>query len=149
MNQSFYNFSVLNQAIRFDFISTGRNIVSKSVIYTKTDVQGFYSIALLDVYPDGSTDDTSVTDNGDMEKILLTVFQTFDIFFKNHPDSIVAFEGSTPSRTRLYRIALSHELSNINRLYTVWGVTNLGYELFKKDQPYIGFLLSENGTNIA
>jgi hypothetical protein len=82
MNQPFYNFTILNQALRFDFLSTGKNIISKSVIYTQTDVPGFYSLALLDVYPDGTSDDTSVTDNGDMEKILVTVFQTFAVFFK-------------------------------------------------------------------
>lgn len=149
MNQLSYDFTVQIHALRFDFLSIGKNIIAKSVAYRKTDVPDFYSLSLVDIYPDGTFDDLSVPDNGDMQKILVTVFHTLAIFFKTHPDAIVFFEGSTPSRTRLYRIALSHELANINQLYNVWGITDKGYEPFKKNQPYIGFLLSMKGTNIA
>lgn len=149
MNQPNYSFSILNQALRFDFLSTGRSVISKSIIYTKTQTPELYSLALVDNYSDGSSDDRSVSNNGDMEKILVTVFHTFSIFFQHYPNSIIAFNGSTPSRTRLYRIALSHELSNINKLYNVWGIVDETYQPFERDKAYLGFLLSLKGVNIA
>lgn len=149
MNQPFYTFHTFNQALRFDFSSIGKSIIYKAVIYTKTDIPDFYTLALIDVYSDGSSDDTSVSDNGDMKKILVTVFKTFSDFFNHYPHAIVGFEGSTPSRTRLYRIAISHELSNIVRLYNVWGILYNNFQPFQKDQPYTGFLISLKSINIA
>ncbi|MEJ7740543.1 MAG: hypothetical protein WKF97_24260 [Chitinophagaceae bacterium] len=149
MNQPFYNFSILNQALRFDFLSVGKKVVPKSILYTKTEISNLYSLALVDVYNDGSSDDICVSNNGDMEKILVTVFQTFSIFFTNYPDSIIAFQGSTPSRTRLYRIAISHELANINKVYNVWGIAGEIYRPFEKDHNYTGFLFSLKTINIG
>lgn len=149
MNHPFYKFNVSNHALRFDFSSIGKNVVLKSIIYTRTETPDLFSVALVDIYGDGSADDTSVINNGDMEKILVTVFQTFSVFFKNYPESVVAFAGSTPARTRLYRIAISHELSSITKVYNVWGIINDTYQLFQKDQPYIGFLVSLKRINIA
>lgn len=138
-----------DQALRFDFVSVGKEVISKSVVYTQTDIDGLYLLALVDVYADGSADDMVVSDNGDMEKILVTVFQTLQPFFDAHPNTIVGFEGSTPSRTRLYRIAITHELENIVVYYNVWGILSTGYEPFRRNRPYIGFLLSLKGINIA
>lgn len=149
MNQPCYSYNILNNFLRFDFLSIGKNVASKSIIYTQTDIPGLYSLSLVDVYSDGSADDTSVSNNGDMEKILVTVFQTFSVFFKNYPDSVVVFMGSTPSRTRLYRIAISHELSGIKKIYNVWGIVNDTPQPFEKDRPYTGFLFSLKGINIA
>lgn len=149
MHYTSYQFYVSNHALRFDFLSIGKTVISKSIIYTRTETPNLYSLALVDIYSDGSADDTSVSDNGDMEKILVTVFHTFSIFFNNYPDSIIGFEGSTPSRTRLYRIAISHELSSITEVYNVWGIINDTYQAFQKDQPYSGFLVSLKNINIA
>lgn len=149
MDHQPYDVSVQEKALRFDFLSVGKNTVAKSIAFRKTGAPDFYSLSLVDVYPNGTFDDLSVSDNGDMEKILVTVFHTLGIFFKSHPKAIVSFKGSTPSRTRLYRIAISHELSELKELYNVWGITKTGYEAFEKDQPYIGFLLSMKGINIA
>ena len=149
MNQSFYTFYPSANALRFDFASVGRKIVSKTIIYNKTGIENFYSLALFDVRNDGSLDDMSVTNNGDMEKILLTVFKTFSVFFAHYPDQVVIFSGSTQSRTRLYKIAISHELSSITDIYNVYGFKENSFELFQKNQPYTGFLVSLKSVNIA
>lgn len=149
MTHAPYSFNMLNQGLRFDFSSMGKRIISKSIIYRETDIPGMYALALVDNHDDGSSDDTAVSDNGDMEKILITVFETFSVFFQRHPDTFVAFWGSTPSRTRLYRMAISHELPGITKTYNVWGVTEQAYEPFERNRPYIGFLFSLKKTNIA
>ena len=149
MTQATYSFNVLNHGLRFDFSSIGKRIISKSIIYREIDIPGMYSLALVDNHEDGSSDDTVVSDNGDMEKILVTVFQTFSIFFRRHPDALVAFWGSTASRTRLYRIAISHEWAKIAEIYNVWGITEQAYESFERNRLYIGFLFSLKETNIV
>ncbi len=83
-----------------------------------------------------------------MEKILVTVFQTLFVFFESHPESVVALAANTPSRTRVFRIAISHELSSIAKVYNVWGIINDTYQAFQKDQPNSGFYVSLNNINI-
>ena len=42
-----------------------------------------------------------------MEKVLATVVQTLGVFFMEFEGAKVFFKGSTPSRTRLYRIIIA------------------------------------------
>ncbi|TKK66634.1 hypothetical protein FC093_16490 [Ilyomonas limi] len=149
MNQPFYTFYSSNQALLFDFSSIGKNIISKAVIYTRTDIPDLYTLALVDVYNDGTFDDIVVSDNGDMVKILVTVFKTLSVFFTHYPNAAVAFSGSTPARTRLYRIAISHELDNITKVYDIWGINNNSFQPFRRNTPYTGFLISLKNINIA
>ena len=56
-----------------------------------------------------------------MEKVIATVVQTLFVFFEKYPDNDVYFEGSTLSRTRLYRIILSKELTDAKKVFVIQG----------------------------
>lgn len=83
------------------------------------------------------------------KKILVTVFQTIVIFLNYYPESVIAFTGSTAVRTRLYRIAISHELKELTKLYNIWGLFNNSIEPFQRNQPYEAFLISQKNLIIA
>ncbi|WP_235280483.1 DUF6934 family protein [Myroides profundi] len=53
-------------------------------------------------------DDRIVSNNGDMNRVLATVFRAVLDFTKDKIDCKVVFKGSTPSRTRLYRMVFIH-----------------------------------------
>ena len=79
---------------------------------------------MLDILADGSESDMVQTKNKDMEKVLATVFRTMEVFFKTYSNCGVAFSGSTPERTRLYRIAITRELESASKLFNIMGIKN-------------------------
>ena len=49
--------------------------------------------------------------------------------------------GSTPSRTRLYRIGISNNLSEIKEDFNVFGYLKNQWTPFEKNQNYEAFLI--------
>ncbi len=81
-----------------------------------------------------------MSNNADMAKILATVFQTMRRVFGLHPVSVVVFQGSTPVRTRLYRIAITQSLADVEGQFYVEGLLEEdGWEPFRANQPYVAF----------
>lgn len=77
-----------------------------------------------------------------MEKVLATVFRTMEIFFQNYPNCGIAFSGSTPNRTRLYRIAINRELENALTLFNIWGIQNGIPQPFEPNIEFDAFLFT-------
>jgi hypothetical protein len=98
-------------------------------------------LSLADKLPDGSLDFLNVSNNGDFEKVMATIAQIMLSFFEQNPNAIVAFTGSTPQRTRLYRIILVKELKRISDRFTIKGLTDRGIENFVPNQDYLGFII--------
>ena len=44
MNESYYPFRTLRQALRFEFVSVGAKTIHKAVIYTETEMPYFYAV---------------------------------------------------------------------------------------------------------
>ena len=93
---------------RFQFQSIGKRGVFEKVIFFTPLTIDTYNLSLVDY--DTATeqyDDLSVTDNGDMPEVLVTVISTIYQFLASNPGKKIYFEGSTRARTRLYQIAIS------------------------------------------
>lgn len=143
MNDPFYEFDVLEEAHRFDFLSIGRTAIHKAIVYSATPVTNVYSLMLADVEHDGELNVYSISNNGDMRYVLATVYQTLIHFLDLHPNAIVAFTGSTSSRTRLYRSCLSIYLDQLQKNYRVLGQRKNAPEpeIFKPGTDYEYFVI--------
>src|SRR5688572_27711918 len=96
-----YDFSVI------DFISIGKNgAIPKRITFTTTGLANVYNLAFGDIDENGDLDDCRISDNGDRNKILATVFHVVNVYTKKYPERWITFRGSTMERTRLYRIAV-------------------------------------------
>jgi hypothetical protein len=102
MEQPFYDFNQIDESLSFSFESTGKRNIEKRVIFQKLDLENYYQLALVDLKEDGTFDDKIVSNNGDRDTVLATVFQILNYFLTIFPDVVVLFAGSTDSRTRLY-----------------------------------------------
>ncbi|MFN3850272.1 MAG: DUF6934 family protein [Spirosomataceae bacterium] len=144
MDKPFYDFKILDEAFRFDFISSS-NIreIPKTILYQKTTIANFYNLVLADIQPDGSLDVFSESNNGDMEMILATVVQTMLVFTAYYPKASIVFTGSTPSRTRLYQIVLSKEIDKSKATFEILGLKDDKLSPFEKNQTYEGFVISK------
>lgn len=134
---------ILNEALRFEFVSVGIRIISKVIVYEETDLPHLYNLGMGDVTSTGRIDFETVSNNSDRDQILATVLQTLFIFFDKYPDSFVAFTGSTPQRTRLYQIVIARDLEKATSLFNFWGLNENGQiQRFAKNNSYIGFIIS-------
>jgi hypothetical protein len=94
------------------------------------------------VEDDGSINDMSTTDNQDMPKILATIARIIKIFLDKYPERQVFFTGSTISRTRLYRMAISNNLDELKQIYIINAVLANGQIVnFSKNLSCTAFII--------
>ena len=79
------------------------------------------------------------------DKILATVAITALSFFEKHPNTIIYFEGSSPSRIRTYQMALNRHSEILEKDFMIRGYIEDNYLLkeFKKDKNYVAFLIEK------
>jgi len=145
-----YNISEDRKGKSFGFTSIGsKGDIPKLVLYQETSIPNLYNLAFGDYNPNTEElDDLIVTDNGDGEKVLATVVSTIHHFFGENPTAVVYLTGSTPSRTRLYRIAIAKYLPVFEEKFEILGELLEGWERYRVNIKYEGFFikLKKNGS---
>ncbi len=137
------SFDISTNATVFQFTSTGpKGEIKKIIQFSETHVRNIFNLAFGNLTVTGSIDDVTTSDNKDRNKILATVASTVYNFTNRYPERYVFFTGSSKERTRLYRMALTINLEELTKTFTIWGLKELGgFELFEKRRSYAGFLI--------
>ena len=127
----------------YEFISEGpKGRISKLIQFTPTNLKEVYNLAFGDKNQlTGQIDDSVISNNNDSEKVLATVVATIYAFTDKYPDTWIYASGSTKSRTRLYRMGITKYLSEVINDFEIFGEINDGWENFKKNIDYDGFLI--------
>ena len=141
-----YNYRSESSLQFYEFISEGpKGLIKKMVIYTETTTENVYNLGFGDY--DESTNkinDLSIINNGDSLKVLATVASTVYAFTERHPNSWILATGSTSVRTRLYRMGITNNLTEIEADFIVFGYTkNEEWEKFVVGEDYEAFLLTK------
>jgi hypothetical protein len=122
-------------SVYFEFISIGsKGSIVKVIKYTKiNDDPLVYNLGFGDKNLTYETvDDRAVTNNGDTDRVLVTVAFTIYAFYKEYLDASVYLSESTTSRTRLYQININKFYDYISRDFIIYGELEKGFERFKK-----------------
>ncbi len=91
-----------------------------------------YNLAFGDKHPTKNTiDDLVITNNGDTDKILATVADALYIFLDKNPEALVYATGSTPARTRLYRMGITRFYEEIKQNFFLFGRINKEFYEFE------------------
>jgi hypothetical protein len=111
-------------------------------------------LAFGNINEDGFLDDIAVNDNMDRNKILATVAFTVYEFCKCYPNKWIFFSGSTPARTRLYRMAITVNLDELQNDFAVFGVLkdsngDFVNVPFQKGIDFFGFLIQKKRINFT
>ena len=125
----------------FGFTSVGtKGEIQKIIIYTETNVKGFYNLGFGDKISETNTiDDTVVSNNGDSQRVLATVAATVYAFTDHYINAWIYVKGSTKSRTRLYRMGLTMYLEEISQDFEVYGQRGGEWQMFVKGVEYNAF----------
>jgi hypothetical protein len=144
---SFYGKESFNKDYVLFFDSLGKNgIVTKVISFQYIDYN-FYNLGFGDYNLETQTiDDKAKSDNGDMKKVLATVWQSLEDFFAIQPNAIVFITGSDDVRNRFYYRLILNYAENFANIYKFEGVTNfepLEFEIVRQEGKYQGFLISK------
>jgi hypothetical protein len=133
----------------YEFTSEGpKGSVKKLIEYTETNTKNVYNLAFGD-YDEAtqSINDLAVTNNGDSLRVLATVASTIFAFFKKYPNAWIIATGSTSARTRLYRLGITNNLTEISEEFVIFGYNNQGHwKEFVVDTDYQAFLLTKKNN---
>lgn len=146
MNHTKY-LSLADESFRtYHFISQGpKGPIRKKVIYTETEFANVYNLAFGDYDLNTNTiDDFAVTNNGDSSTVLATVASTVQVFMNQHPKAWILIMGSTPARTRLYRMCIANNLAEISLNFVIFGRDSNGdWIQFVIGDTYDSFLITK------
>jgi hypothetical protein len=146
MEEKHYQFERPISEIRYNFRSISQDKeVAKRVIFTTSDYQNIYNLALVDVLEDGTLSDITESRNKDMITILATVIKIIEDFLDKHPEKFLIFQGSDERRQRLYRLVISRELNNLQKHFSIFGgIEGNKAEPFRPNKAYDYFLILKN-----
>lgn len=128
--------------LSYEFFSEGQNGRIRKIVQYQKMMDNIYNLTFGDwnVYHQ-KIDDKTISNNNDREKVLFTVASTVIIFLTYYPGTAVYFEGSTPSRTRLYQMGINANLHIISPRFNILGISNNISEPFKAGKNYEAFLI--------
>jgi hypothetical protein len=129
----------------FEFTSKGPNgNIQKMIKYDQMEARGVYHMGFGDKDEfSNSIDYYKVDNNGDTEMILATVAASLYRFFHKYHGVWVYAKGSTPARTRLYRMGISKFMERIEADFEVYGLQENGWVIFEKNSPYEAFMVKQ------
>jgi hypothetical protein len=139
--------------LEFTFFSEGpKGKIAKVIQFSKIMNIDAYNLSFGNYNKDGSIDDETTNDNKDRNKILATVAIAISEFTALYPDKLVFFCGSTPERTRLYRMALTINMKELEKDFHIYGVFK-GINIFTrvpfiKGVDYYGFMIKRKKVNL-
>lgn len=144
--EKYENITTSPDKLEFQFVSAGpKGSIIKIIQFTQTLHDDIYNLAFGNLKHDGSIDDETTNDNGDRNKILATVAGAVYEFTSHYPDKFIFFCGTTPQRTRLYRMALTINivlLMNDFKIYGILkGIDTFERVVFQKGVDYYGFMV--------
>ena len=130
----------------FEFVSEGqKGSIPKLIKFSETTLKGFYNLAFGDKnLLTGEIDDKVVSNNGDSEKVLATIVSAVYAFTDREKEAWVYATGSTPARTRLYRMGITKYIEEVRQDFEVYGLLSGEWEDFEKDIGYTAFVVRRN-----
>jgi hypothetical protein len=143
MSLDHYNLNADDAFMSFEFISNGpKGEIVKLIQYTELGRGNIFNLGFGDKDDlTGSFNDIVVSDNKDHEKVLATVVASIHIFTNYYPLAWVYLEGSTESRTRLYRMGISIYFDDLNKYFNIFGYFKNEWIAFDKEHNYTAFLI--------
>jgi hypothetical protein len=113
----------------------------KGLFLQPLNLKMFITWLFGDIDENGEVDDCRISDNGDRNKILATVFHVVNIYTEKYPERWILFSGSTKERTRLYRIAVGLNFDELSQIFDIYAFVHEELKLFAKNMEINAFII--------
>lgn len=144
MDEPIYPYKKSLDILTFDFESIGPNGISKKqIVYSSLEeTDDVYTLSLFEIFEDGNRDVYFESKNKDLTKIMATILRTMLDFFKKYETKSIAFTGSDPKRTRLYRMVISKIKSQMD-IFKIEGISLNGEIVdYEPNENYLAYVVS-------
>ncbi len=143
MNLKTYELEADRYSEVFEFTSQGpKGDIAKLIRFTPIVNRDVYNLSFGDKnVVTGEMDDLAISNNSDSEQVLATVVLAVYRFTDFHKDAWVVAQGSSKSRTRLYRMGLTKHIQEIESEFFLLGLKNGAWEKFERGIEYDAFLV--------
>lgn len=153
VNQEIYeDWKKSSHDFEYTFSSVGpKGEVSILVHLNKLRDPDIFDLAFGVDLKNGDFNDLARVSNRDRDKILATVVAIIVEFTFEYPEKIICFTGSTPARTRLYRMIISLNLEELSQDFIIFGELDQSpdcWEEFQKGRPYVSFAIKRKINNL-
>lgn len=143
MNEPHYPFEASPNRFHYEFESVSEaKTVRKAVVFQATRLADVFNLVLLDLLESGEESDSTITDNQDLRLVMATVMRIVEFFSYHFPSHRVYFTGNDERKTRLYRIVIGREISQLRHKFNVLGRIGTRFEYFEVNRPYTAFIVS-------
>jgi hypothetical protein len=139
MNKPTYRVEIEDENI-FSFLSIGKNGIILKMVEIVEIQEGIYNLGFGDYnFATNSVDDKANSNNGDIEKVLATIFGIMINFLEKNPNKTIFFSGSTPLRTQFYQRIVNTYFDEFSTILEIQGNREGEYEPFQKNREYESF----------
>lgn len=134
----------------FDFISTGKKgNIHKRITFTPTYAPNVFNLAFGDRdHVNGTISDSIVSNNGDRNKILATVAHAVYTHTSMYNSRWIFFRGRDDQRNRLYRIAISKTIDELQLHFDIYALIEGKPYPFNSSLPATAFLIKRNSLTL-
>lgn len=133
--------SASKDRIFFRFKSSGRKGIIEKGIWFQFQGENDYNLAFGDIIND-DLDDSTISNNGDYTKVISTVANAINYFFKKYPKAILEINPIDEKRTRFYNIIFRRRFREIQNTFILIGIINDKKESYNQDRQYEKFVIS-------
>lgn len=137
-----------NSTTKYEFESVGsKGIIKKGIEISPLSLPGYYNFGFGDVCSDGSIDDKSETNNGDLIKVFSTIILVMKDFIMTNPLATLYFAGSNKQRTHVYNIILKRNYVLFSEEFHITGLQSINKVTTEveynpeKEGEYLAFLV--------
>lgn len=126
-----------DEPTRFFFVSEGKQGAVIKVVFITPIGNGTWNLGFCD-YRDGRYDDTVVTNNNDVSKVLGTVAKAALAFSEKYPERTLLIRPVDDRRKRLYNAVFRRRQAEIEFLFEVYGKRRNRWQQFVPGLDYDG-----------
>jgi hypothetical protein len=133
-----YHYIALKQQTRFVFESEGIQGKIIKIIEFSLLENGEWNLGFGDV-KDGRIDDSVVSNNQDIVKVLQTVAKAIYEFLQTYPLSIIVINPVDEKRKRLYNTVFQRHFVDIESIFIITGIIKGEKEIYSPQKNYDNF----------
>lgn len=136
-----YLYKTNSSFLDYEFESVGPKGVIKKIARFSEMGTNVYNFGFGDLdEASGEISDTVVSNNGDGDKVLVTVANIIYDFNSVYLKAAVFIQGTTPARTRRYQMGINNYWPQINTIFEIFGLKDQKWQLFRPGENYNAFL---------
>ena len=137
-----YSYKDLHKKIVYFFESESQNKKIPKMVIFSNEGRGLWNLGFGDLQPDGNIDDSVISNNDDLIKVISTVAKITYDFFGTYPLRRILIKPVDEKRKRLYNHVFRRHYDTISADFDIMGIVGRKKENYSPKKNYDKFVLN-------